>query len=68
MKDKLGRVVRVGDVISTASYDHGTTLRVMSIVDDVMVVKKCYRGRKPFSIRFPNDFRGFRCDFMIVNR
>ena len=68
MLDRLDRVVCVGDVVSIPWYDHGTTLRVLAIDDDVMVVKKFYRGRKSFSIRFPNSSRYCRCDFMIVNR
>lgn len=68
MLDKLDRVVCVGDVISMPSYDHGTTLRVMAIDGDVMIVKKHYRGKKSFPIRFPNSSRYCRCDFMIVNR
>ena len=68
MIDRLDRVLCVGDVISLRSYDHGSTLRVMAIADNVIFVKKCFRGRKIFPIRFSNDFRGSRCDFMIVNR
>ena len=65
MMDKLDRVVCVGDVISMPFYDHGTTLRVMAIDGDVLLVKKCYRGRKTFTVRFPDCLRG---DFTIVNR
>ena len=66
MKDRFDKSVRVGDVISMVSYDYGTTLRVLAIEGDFMFVKKCYRGRKVFPIRFPNS--SLRCDFMIVNR
>ena len=65
MKDRLDRLVFVGDVISISSYDHGSTLRVMGIDKNVIFVKKCYRGRKIFPIRFLNVCR---CDFRIVNR
>lgn len=68
MKDRFNKVVRLGDVISMPSYDHGTTLRVVSIHDDVIIVKKCYRGRKPFSIRFSKGPYFPRCDFTIVSR
>ena len=68
MKDRLNRVLCVGDVISIRSFDHASTLRVMAISDDGIYVKKCFRGRKIFFIRYSNDFRGSRCDFMIVNR
>lgn len=68
MKDRFNKVVRVGDVISMSSYDHGTTLRVMSIDDNVILVKRFLRGRKLFPIRFPKGTFFPRCDFMIVNR
>ena len=67
MKDRLNKVVRVGDVVSLSSYGYGTTLRVLAIDGDVMVVKKCFLGKKSFEIRFPNSSH-CRCDFMIVNR
>lgn len=67
MTDRFNKVLFVGDVISLPSYDHGTTLRVLAIDGDVIVVRKCYRGKKSFSIRFPNSSHS-RCDFMIVNR
>ena len=65
MLDKLDRLVRVGDVLSFSWFDHGTTFRVVAIDKDVMLVKRCYRGRKTFPIRFPDCLRG---DFSIVNR
>lgn len=66
MFDSLGKVVRVGDVVSISSFDNGSTLRVIGIFnDEVLIVKKCYRGRKNFSIRFPKNCF---CDFRIVNR
>lgn len=68
MKDRFNKVVRLGDVISMPSYDYGTTLRVVGLADDFMIVKQCYRGRKSFSIRFPNSSSNFSCDFTIVNR
>ena len=69
MKDRFNKVVRAGDVISMPSYDHGTTLRVMAIGRDFILVKKCYRGKKVFPIRFPNLSRfSLICDFTIVNR
>ena len=39
MKDRFNKVLRVGDVISMPSYDHGTTLRVMAIGRDFILVK-----------------------------
>lgn len=69
MKDRYNKVVRVGDVISMPAYDHGTTLRVMAIGRDFILVKKCYRGKKVFPIRFLNLSRSsITCDFTIVNR
>ena len=68
MKDRLNRVVRVGDAISLVAYDYGTLLCVMSVDDNVLYVKKAYRGRKIFPIVFPKDSLYSRCDFMIVNR
>ena len=68
MKDIFDKTVRVGDVISMSSYDHGTTLRVMSIDDNVITVKRFLRGRKSFSVRFSKGTFWPRCDFKIVNR
>lgn len=68
MRDRLDRVVRVGDAVSMRCYDYGTVLRVMAIDDNVMYVKRAYRGRKIFPVRFPKRFLWPRCDFMIVNR
>lgn len=68
MRDRLDRVVRVGDAVSMRYYGHGTLLRVMAIDDNVIYVKKAYRGRKIFPIRFPKRSFWPRCDFMIVNR
>ena len=70
MKDRFNKVLRPGDVISMSSYDHGTTLRVMAIGRGFILVKKCYRGRKVFFIRFPNlsSRSSLICDFTIVNR
>lgn len=65
MRDRLDRVVRVGDAVSIRC---GTVLRVMAIDDNVMYVKRAYRGRKIFPIRFHKRFFWPRCDFMIVNR
>ena len=64
MLDRTDRVVRVGDVVSIPWYEHGTTLRVIDIGNNVIFFKKCCRGRKIFPILFPN----FRADFIIVNR
>ncbi len=68
MRDRLDRVVRVGDAVSMRYYDNGTVLRVMAIDGNVMYVKRAYRGRKIFPIRFPNRSLWPRCDFVIVNR
>ena len=68
MLDRLDRVVRVGDVVSVPWYDHGTTLRVVDIGNNVIFVKKCCRGRKIFPICFPQHSLFCRGDFMIVNR
>ena len=65
MIDRLDRAIRVGDVLSFAWFDHGTTYRVIAIDKDVLLVKRCYRGRKILSIRFPTSCR---CDARIVNR
>ena len=68
MRDRLDRVVRVGDAVSMRCYDNGTLLRVMAVDDNVMYVKRAYRGRKIFSVRFSKKLTWPRCDFMIVNR
>lgn len=68
MRDRLDRVVRVGDAVSMRCYDNGTVLRVMAIDDNVMYVKRAYRGRKIFPIRFLKRSSWPRCDFTIVNR
>lgn len=69
MRDRLDRVVRVGDAVTMRSYDYGTLLRVMAIDDNVMYVKRAYRGRKIFPVRFSKKTLAWpRCDFMIVNR
>lgn len=68
MLDRLDRVVRLGDVISMSWYDHGSTFRVIDIGDNVIYVKKCYRGKKVFPILFPKNHLYSRGDFIIVNR
>lgn len=69
MKDRLNRVVRVGDAVTVPTYDFGTILRVMSIDDNILYVKRAYRGRKIFALVFSKKISSWpRCEFMIVNR
>ena len=68
MKDRLDRVVRVGDAVSMRHCDYGSVLRVMAIDDNVMYVKLDHSGRKIFPILFSKTLFWPLCEFMIVNR
>lgn len=60
--DITGRQILVGDVVSSPSWDFGTTMRVVDISDGgfVLYLVRAFRGRKIF----PLDSR----DWRIVSR
>lgn len=45
--DITGRVIKVGDVISSSAFDHGTTVRVLSVesMGAAFIVRVASRGR-----------------------
>ena len=60
VKDITGRVINVGDVVSSQSWDYGTTMKVVAINGWRLDLVKAFRGRKIFTL----DASGWR----IVSR
>lgn len=58
--DITGRVIKVGDIVSSQSWYFGTTMRVVAINGWRFDLVKAFRGRKVFTL----DARGWR----IVSR
>lgn len=58
--DITGRVIKVGDIVSSHSWYFGTTMKVVAINGWCLDLVKAYRGRKVFTL----DARGWR----IVSR
>lgn len=50
IKDITGKVIKVGDIVASQSWDFGTAMKVVAVNGWRLDLVKAFRGRKVFTL------------------